>query len=240
MVACSEPSSKRCVQARVQAPSKEPQRNAGNRRRERGRGGERVDVVGLRLTRAIPRSDTSAVAAHPLHRIANNGDDAENDASKNPRRVASPSKIRPKKGGRTGPVAGSRARVSRSNEQRVIVALVVDRAEEEIALEAERFRASRGTRSRRISETLRHSSATKRIDAMTVPLRSRTPLPLSSPLPPRSVLLFFFDRGSDQISTRSSIPFSRPPLRPSIPEDDEIVSFRRVRVISGSHRIIRA
>lgn len=45
-----------------------------------------MDVVGLRLTRAEPRSDTSAVAAHPLHRIANNGDDVQNDASKNPRR----------------------------------------------------------------------------------------------------------------------------------------------------------
>lgn len=71
-----------------------------------------MDVVGLRLTRAEPRSDTSAVAAHPLHRIANNGDDVQNDASKNPRRFANCSKIRAKRKGEPVP------RVARLNEQR--------------------------------------------------------------------------------------------------------------------------
>lgn len=64
-----------------------------------------MDVVGLRLTRAEPRSDTSAVAAHPLHRIANNVDDVQNDASKNPRRPPLRKLLensREKKGG-TGP-----------------------------------------------------------------------------------------------------------------------------------------
>lgn len=124
-----------------------------------------MDVVGLRLTRAEPRSDTSAVAAHPLHRIANNGDDVQNDASKNPRRFANCSKIRAKRKGEPVP------RVAVERATRVVV---VDRAEEEIALRAcdppSVFAPSRGTRSRRISETLRHSSATKRIDAMTAPL----------------------------------------------------------------------
>lgn len=60
--------------------SKEPQ-NADDQ--ERGLR-ERVDVVGLRLTRAMPHSDTSAVAAtpaHPGYHIANNDVDA---TSKNP------------------------------------------------------------------------------------------------------------------------------------------------------------
>lgn len=35
-----------------------------------------MDVVGLRLTRAVPHSDTSAVAAHPGYHIANNDVDA--------------------------------------------------------------------------------------------------------------------------------------------------------------------
>lgn len=45
--------------------------------------GQRVDVVGLRLTRAMPRSDTSAVAAIPTHPRYHTADDKVDATSKN-------------------------------------------------------------------------------------------------------------------------------------------------------------
>ena len=70
-----------CVRVCGLGPSsKEPQNADDQERRPR----ERVDVVGLRLTRAMPHSDTSAVAATPVHpgyHITNNDVDA---TSKNP------------------------------------------------------------------------------------------------------------------------------------------------------------
>lgn len=128
-------------------------------------------------------------------------------------RFANCSKIRAKRKGEPVP------RVAVERATRVVV---VDRAEEEIALRAcdppSVFAPSRGTRSRRISETLRHSSATKRIDAMTAPL---TPF------------LFSFDRTTSPPSLFLS-------LRPSIPEDDTSDPNRSFSVIYGSHRVSAA
>lgn len=126
-----------------------------------------------------------------LHRIANNGDDVGNDASKNPRPpFANCSRKFARK--ELGEENRSRARL---NEQRFYrrprrrrSSGRGDRASSAILPSV--FAPSRGTRSRRISETLRHSLATKRIERA---------LPfLSSPL------LFFL--GPDLVHPHLSVP----------------------------------
>ena len=62
------------LRAFIQGAAERGRPRERERERERGRR-ERVDVVGLRLTRAMPHSDTSAVAATPAqpgYHIANN------------------------------------------------------------------------------------------------------------------------------------------------------------------------
>lgn len=108
-----------------------------------------------------------------LHRIANNGDDVGNDASKNPRPpFANCSRKFARK--ELGEENRSRVAVERATllsspswyrhrpRRRCRSSGRGDRASSAILPSV--FAPSRGTRSRRISETLRHSLATKRIE----------------------------------------------------------------------------
>lgn len=192
LLTCSEP--RRRNDARGCAPSKEPQRNANNRPRGRGRARGRcrfaVDPCRTALRYLCGRGSTASpitattwgttpprIRALPLQ-IA-----LENSREKNWER-------------RTGPV-------SRLNEQRVYrrprgrrrprrrrrSSGRGDRASSAILPSV--FAPSRGTRSRRISETLRHSLATKRIERA---------LPFFPPL------LFFL--GPDLVHPHFSVPLS--------------------------------